>query len=123
MTIATSLHCSKTRFVFLFFVFSKRRRSPPALSEEEQEARVLLMKEWTRFKLRQERAELGKAQIAERTRSAALAELKELCPDLYEEAVKVRQRGGRFSVVDTTFSPSKRSLSLLIERRAVIGSK
>ena len=60
----------------------------PVVDGEEQEKRVLLLKEWSRFRNRKHRDELKKLQEIISTRELALRELKKVSLWHYEEAIK-----------------------------------
>ena len=66
-----------------------RLRKPIEISPEEQERRTLLLKEWSRFKMKQHKEELQRVQELERCREEALKELKKTSLFLYHEAIKV----------------------------------
>lgn len=66
----------------------KRRRETLELSDEEKEKRVLLLKEWSRFKMQQHKEELQRLQQLTRCREEALKELKKTSIFLYQEAIK-----------------------------------
>ncbi|XP_015761163.1 PREDICTED: 39S ribosomal protein L40, mitochondrial-like [Acropora digitifera] len=66
-----------------------RLRKPIELPPEEQERRTLLLKEWSRFKMKQHKEELQRVQELERCREEALKELKKTSVFLYHEAIKV----------------------------------
>ena len=66
-----------------------RLRKPVKLSYEEQERRTLLLKEWSRYKMKQHKEDLQRIQELERCRQEALKELKKSSLYLYNEAIKV----------------------------------
>ena len=66
-----------------------RIRKPVKLSYEEQERRTLLLKEWSRYKMKQHKEELQRIQELQRCREEALKELKKTSLFLYHEAIKV----------------------------------
>ena len=65
-----------------------RRRELPELSEEEKERRVLLLKEWSRYKMQQHKEDLQRLQQLTRCREEALNDLKKTSTFLYREAIK-----------------------------------
>ena len=65
-----------------------RRREQHELSESEKEKRILLLKEWSRFKMQQHKEELQCLQELTRCREEALKELKKTSISLYQEAIK-----------------------------------
>jgi large subunit ribosomal protein L40 len=66
-----------------------RRRIVNKLSKEEEEKRVLLLKEWSRFKIQQHKEDLHRIQEMTRCREEALKELKKCSMYLYLEAIKI----------------------------------
>lgn len=66
-----------------------RRRSTAKISEEEMEKRVLLLKDWSRFKMQQHKEDLQRIQEMTRCREEALKELKKSSMFLYLEAIKI----------------------------------
>lgn len=69
--------------------FRKRLRQLPKLSEEEVESRILLQKEWTRYKTQQY---LNNVQIIDSifySQQKALDELRAESEQLYQEAIHV----------------------------------
>ena len=67
---------------------AERRRELSKISEEEKERRILLLKEWSRYRNRQQREELRKLQEVISSRELALRELKKVSEWHYEEAIK-----------------------------------
>lgn len=67
----------------------ERLRQLPKISEKEKERRVLLLKEWSKCRNRQQRDELRRLQDIIESRDFALRELKRISPWHYEEAIKV----------------------------------
>ena len=67
---------------------SDRIRNVPKVDEHEQERRVLLLKEWSKYRNQQQRNELRKLQDVISSRELALRELKKVSIWHYEEAVK-----------------------------------
>ena len=55
---------------------ASRLRTPIKLSPEEQERRTLLLKEWSRYKMKQHKEDLQRVQELERCGEEALKELK-----------------------------------------------
>lgn len=60
----------------------------PEVDEQEKERRVLLLKEWSKYRNQQQRNELRKLKDVIMSRELALRELKKVSPWHYEEAVK-----------------------------------
>jgi len=54
---------------------SRLRKPIKLLSPEEQERRTLLLKEWSRYKMKQHKEDLQRVQELERCREEALKEL------------------------------------------------
>ena len=71
---------------------ASRLRTPIKLSPEEQERRTLLLKEWSRYKMKQHKEELQRVQelerYVERYGEEALKELKKSSLYLCHEAIK-----------------------------------
>ena len=67
---------------------ASRLRTPIKLSPEEQERRTLLLKEWSRYKMKQHKEELQRVQELERYGEEALKELKKSSLYLCHEAIK-----------------------------------
>ena len=63
-------------------------RTPIKLSPEEQERRTLLLKEWSRYKMKQHKEDLQRVQELERCGEEALKELKKSSLHLYHESIK-----------------------------------
>jgi len=68
-----------------------RQRKLPKLDEKEEESRILLQKEWSRYKMQQHREDLHRIQEMTRSREEALKELKKSSMFLYLEAIKIDQ--------------------------------
>ncbi|XP_020625730.1 39S ribosomal protein L40, mitochondrial-like [Orbicella faveolata] len=68
---------------------ASRQRHPLEVSPEEQERRILLLKEWSRHKMQQHKEDLQRVQELERCREEALKELKKSSLHLYEQAIQV----------------------------------
>lgn len=64
-----------------------RVRSPPNLSEEEKERRVLLIKEWQKTCMKKHMEEHQFLQEVMKTRKKALSELKKVSETLYSKAL------------------------------------
>ena len=73
---------------------------PEALTFEESERRALLMKEWTRYKAQQYKAECVAVAIALNAQQVALQELREESEELYQLAIQVIMQS-------TIYQPSK----------------
>lgn len=69
--------------------FRKRLRKLPPLSEEEAESRVLLRKEWTKYKSKQYMADVQTIDSILYSQQKALDELKAESEELYQEAIQV----------------------------------
>lgn len=67
-----------------------RKRPRPNISEEEQEKRHLLIKEWTRYTMEQQKREHGRLRGMVESRERALKELKRLSLPLYLQATQLR---------------------------------
>uniref|UniRef100_A0A1A7Z590 Large ribosomal subunit protein mL40 n=1 Tax=Iconisemion striatum TaxID=60296 RepID=A0A1A7Z590_9TELE len=65
-----------------------RTRPAPRLSFEESESRALLLKEWSRYKQKQNMAEVDAVQLALEAQREALEELKLESEELYQAALK-----------------------------------
>ncbi|XP_032240406.2 39S ribosomal protein L40, mitochondrial-like [Nematostella vectensis] len=70
------------------YLESNRQRAKVKLSEEEEEERILLLKEWSRYKMQQHKEDLQRLQEQARCREEALKELKKTSEFLYKEAIK-----------------------------------
>ena len=75
------------RFSLYIKVYQVERK-PFKLSPEEQERRTLLLKEWSRYKMKQHKEELQRVQELERYGEEALKELKKSSLYLCHEAIK-----------------------------------
>lgn len=64
-------------------------RKLPPVSEEVQEERILLMKEWSRYKLRQRIADLQMLDSVSFSQRRALDELRNESEELYQAAIQV----------------------------------
>ncbi|NWZ43763.1 RM40 protein, partial [Brachypodius atriceps] len=67
---------------------SSRVRSLPALSPEESERRVLLLKKWSVFKQKQDEAEKNAIKCLVESQQEALKELRLESEELYEAAIR-----------------------------------
>ena len=67
---------------------ASRLRTPIKLSPEELERRTLLLKEWSRYKMKQQKEDLQRVQELERCGEEALKELKKSSLHLYHESIK-----------------------------------
>uniref|UniRef100_A0A8C0E8N8 Large ribosomal subunit protein mL40 n=1 Tax=Bubo bubo TaxID=30461 RepID=A0A8C0E8N8_BUBBB len=67
---------------------SNRVRSLPPLSFEETERRVLLMKKWCLFKMKQDKAEKNAIQALVEAQQEALKELRLESEELYQAAIR-----------------------------------
>ncbi|XP_029019371.1 39S ribosomal protein L40, mitochondrial [Betta splendens] len=65
-----------------------RERSAPKLSFDESERRALLLKDWSRYKLKQHMAEVNAIECALEAQREALKELKLESEELYQAALK-----------------------------------
>uniref|UniRef100_A0A3P8TN41 Large ribosomal subunit protein mL40 n=1 Tax=Amphiprion percula TaxID=161767 RepID=A0A3P8TN41_AMPPE len=65
-----------------------RERSSPKLSFEESEGRALLLKEWSRYKQKQHKAEVQVLELVLEAQREALEELKLESEELYQAALK-----------------------------------
>ena len=72
---------------------ASRLRTPIKLSPEEQERRTLLLKEWSRYKMKQHKEELQRVQELERYGEEALKELKKSSLYLCHEANRAQNKG------------------------------
>lgn len=68
-----------------------RRRIVKKLDNHEEERRILLQKEWSRYKMKQHKEDLHRIQEMTRSREDALKELKKSSMYLYLEAIKIDQ--------------------------------
>lgn len=64
-------------------------RKLPPLSNEEAESRILLQKEWTRYKTQQHLADIQTIDSIIYSQQRALDELKAESEELYQEAIQV----------------------------------
>ncbi|XP_035717230.1 39S ribosomal protein L40, mitochondrial-like isoform X2 [Vespa mandarinia] len=67
----------------------QRKRIFPSLSEEEEDKRVLLQKEWTRYKTKQHKNDIQTIEELMLSQNRALKELKAESEELYNEAIQV----------------------------------
>ncbi|XP_004072221.1 39S ribosomal protein L40, mitochondrial [Oryzias latipes] len=65
-----------------------RKRAAPDLSFEESESRALLLKDWSRYKQQQHKAEVEAIELALEAQREALEELKLESEELYQSALK-----------------------------------
>ncbi|XP_054630727.1 39S ribosomal protein L40, mitochondrial [Dunckerocampus dactyliophorus] len=64
-----------------------RVRAAPRLSFDESEARALLLKEWSKYKYKQHKAEVQAMELALQAQTEALEELKAESEELYQAAL------------------------------------
>ena len=69
-----------------------RKRPPSSISDEEQERRFLLVKEWTRHCMEKHKQELQFLQGLVKSRERALKELKKVSPSLYLQALELNDK-------------------------------
>jgi len=69
--------------------FRQRLRKLPPISEEEAESRILLQKEWNRYKTQQHLANIQALDSIFYSQQKALDELRAESEDLYQEAIQV----------------------------------
>ena len=67
-----------------------RKRERPQLSQSEQDDRYLLVKEWSRFRMEENKFEHMQLKKMVECREKALRELKKTSFPLYQQAVKLR---------------------------------
>ncbi|XP_046838065.1 39S ribosomal protein L40, mitochondrial isoform X1 [Vespa crabro] len=67
----------------------QRKRIFPPLSEEEEDKRVLLQKEWTRYKSKQHKNDIQIIEELILSQNRALKELKAESEELYNEAIQI----------------------------------
>lgn len=67
----------------------QRLRKLPPISEEEEDSRILLQKDWTKYKARQHLATVQEIDSILYSQQRALDELKAESEDLYQEAIQV----------------------------------
>lgn len=68
---------------------SQRLRKLPPISKEEEESRILIQKEWNRYKTQQHMATVQALDSILYSQQRALDELKAESEDLYQEAIQV----------------------------------
>lgn len=68
---------------------SQRLRKLPSLSEKEKESRILIQKEWNRYKTQQHMATIQALDSIIYSQQRALNELRLESEDLYQEAIQV----------------------------------
>lgn len=71
--------------------FRQRLRNLPPLSAEELESRVLLQKEWNKYKSRQYLADVQTIDSILYSQQRALNELRAESEELYQEATQVNK--------------------------------
>lgn len=84
---------------------SNRVRSLPALSPEETERRVLLLKKWSLFKQKQDEAEKKAIKALVESQQEALKELRLESEELYQAAVLRDERLFPFERDGPTYTP------------------
>ncbi|XP_067083968.1 39S ribosomal protein L40, mitochondrial [Osmerus mordax] len=84
-----------------------RSRAPTQLSFEDSERRALLLKDWSRYKLEQHRAEMEAVGQALEAQAEALKELRLVSEDLYQAALKPDPLLFPFSQQGPCFTPPK----------------
>lgn len=67
----------------------QRLRKLPPISEEEKESRILLRKDWNRYKTQQHMAMVQTLDSIFYSQQRALDELRAESEDLYQEAIQV----------------------------------
>lgn len=67
----------------------QRLRKVSPLSKEEEESRVLLLKEWTKYKTQQRLGDIRAIDSMMYSQQKALDELRAVSEDLYQEAIQV----------------------------------
>ncbi|XP_011162649.1 39S ribosomal protein L40, mitochondrial isoform X1 [Solenopsis invicta] len=69
--------------------FSQRLRKLPPISKEEEEARILLQKDWNRYKSQQSMANVQAVDSILYSQQRALDELRMESEELYQEAIQL----------------------------------
>eukprot|EP00043_Microstomoeca_roanoka_P013618 m.133498 g.133498 ORF g.133498 m.133498 type:complete len:127 (+) comp15801_c3_seq1:924-1304(+) len=64
-------------------------RARPVLSRQDLDQRAHMAKEWSRFRMREENKFTKKMAEVIRCRDAALVELKQISPELYNKAMEI----------------------------------
>lgn len=64
-------------------------RGEVEISPEDEEQRALLLKEWSRRRLKQQAADLKNLKRIDDSQSMALNELRNVSEDLYQAAIQV----------------------------------
>ena len=82
-----------------------RKRERPRLSRQEEEARHSLVKEWSRFRIEQQKVEHIQLRKRLECRDKALRELKKLSRPLYLQAIQLRSDLFPFSPPCPTHTP------------------
>ena len=82
-----------------------RKREKVSVSEEEEERRFLLVKEWSRYKMEQHKLELERLQTLMKSRDKALRELKKISLPLYNQALELNPTLFPFECQALTYTP------------------
>lgn len=69
--------------------FRQRLRKLPPLTEEEAESRIVLQKEWTRYKTKQHLTDIQIMDSIFYSQQRALDQLRAESEELYQEAIQV----------------------------------
>lgn len=89
------------------YLDEERGRPAPQLSFEESERRALLLKEWSRYKLAEHRAEMEGVNQALEAQAEALKELRLESEELYQAALKPDPQLFPFSHQGPCYTPPK----------------
>ena len=82
-----------------------RKRQMVKNSDKEKERRVLLVKEWSRYRMEQHKLELDHLQSLMKSRDKALRELKKVSLPLYNQALELNPNLFPFECQAPTYTP------------------
>lgn len=78
------------KLILFYFIVSRiRQRSETNLTQEEDEKRALLMKQWSGYRLQQHRADIRMLDRIQYSQQRALDKLREESEELYQAAIQV----------------------------------
>lgn len=82
-----------------------RKRVPVEKTEEEKESEYLLVKEWSRYRMKKHKQELKVLGDMIASRESALRELKKVSPLLYSRALELKEDLFPYECVGPTATP------------------
>lgn len=84
---------------------ASRKRAVPEISEEEQEKRALLQKEWSKYRFDQHVKETRLIEDFLKSQEKALKELQSESEELYQQAIKVDNSLFPYEAIGPTYTP------------------